>query len=496
MTEQTVITEQKNDEIDLIAIFKSLFKQRGLIIAFALAFLLLGAAFQLSKLAFYAPKMVSYPVAIDFISAGDDNYPNGTRFSPEDIISPENIRGALEASNLDLKFKEMANAVSVNATNSLIASTQQSLLSQLSNKKIPSEQVDAVKAALALLKKEAKTYVTVSLDLSKVKLSDKEVKKFLKMVVATWAENALKKGLINPNIAYPQETFHADKNAVIIDNYDKLLNYSRDLQTALIHLSQLKGSDTIAVDGQNINDLIRNISDIIDNDIYVMRSYAYSVSSALVEVNPLLEVQIASQLRVKDLEKIEIEKQIKVYDFILERLTNSSEADNTNSQVSTVRQSVEAKVDQGFLNELLRLGSQLSSSELKSEIINKRIVAAERLFKLEKEIATIKGSNGDADSSNNQQKIIASMPTLFETTVVKVNRLQKVFISLLEKYKYLTLNKHHSLYSTVSEPDVSNSFGFPLKKSLIILFAATLMGLFIGMALALLRSGFSSGKDT
>ncbi|MBR0572989.1 MULTISPECIES: Wzz/FepE/Etk N-terminal domain-containing protein [Pasteurellaceae] len=482
-----------NDEIDLLAMFKNLFRQRGLIIAFTLAFFLFALAFQFSKLAFYTPKTVNYPIAIEFISSSDSRYPNGVKFSPEDIIVPENIKLALEDTNIDADIRGVSKAISIEATNSLIKIAENTLLNNLSNKKITKDQVEETKASLDLLKNNAKTYVTLSLDLSQIKLSENDAKKLLKAVATEWSKNAVTKGLVSPNISYPQEAFVYDKNAVIIDNYDKLLNYSKGVEVALEKLSMLDGSNSISVNNYNLNDLTRTIKDVIDNDINVMRSYTYSISPELVKYNKLLEMQIFSQLRVKELDRAEINKKIATYDFILSKLSTNIESSNTVQQ-PLKNPSIEANMDKSMLNDLLHLGSQLSSSELKKEIINKRIAASEKLFSLEKEIDMIAGSISSISDTENQQKTIAMIPTIFENTVKKVNESQKIFMILLNEYKKLSMNKNSSLYSTVAEPYIANSFGFNLKKSLIILFASTFMGLFIGMGIALLRSAFLSNK--
>ncbi len=495
MTEQVINEQRHDDEIDLMLIFKNLFKQRGLIIAFAFAFLLLGAAFQFSKLAFFAPKTVNYPVAINFVSVNKSHYPNGTAFSPEDIISPENIQSVLATSEYQLTLADVTKGISIDPTNSLIKSTRESLQSELSGKKIPNEKVVEVKEALDLLKNQATTYVTLSLDLSKVKLSEAEAKSFLKAVAGAWADNALKTGLINPNISYPQVAFTYDKSTAIIDNYDRLLSYSKDLNQAIKQLAGLKGSHVFLANGKNLNDLKRTVENIISNDIKVMRSYSYSISPALMKENQLLAIQIHSQLRVKELNKAEIQKKIATYDLILEKLNSEETVGRANSQQSLNNQSIEANMDQNVLNDLLHLGSKVSSSDLKKEIINKRIDASEKLFALEKEIDLVASNINSDEVTKSQQKMIALMPTLFERTVKEINHAQETFMQLLGEYQKISLDNKNALYSAVSSPYVTNAFGFPLKKSLVILMAAALMGLFIGCAIALLRASFLPTKN-
>ncbi len=493
-----------DDEIDLLALFKKLFKQRGLIVAFALAFFLFSGAFQLSKLAFKAPKSITYPIAIDFISKDNFNYPNGMGFSPEDIIAPENISVAMRTLNISAdKKSSLSEAISVQANHAFIKDAESILQARLSEKKISSDQVEEVKKALATLKLQAKSYVALQLDLSKIKLSTDQAGKLLKAIVSSWAKKAVERGLITPDFSYPSEPFKYDKQAVILDNYDKLADYGYDLKEAFSAFKEFSGSHTVSVNGQNLNDLNRQISGILNNDIYVMRTYGYSASKILVETNPLLEVQMFSQLRVKNLDRQEMEKRIKTYDHMLIQLTYGSEKENlrtAGANISLESQSTSTKVDQGVLEQLLSLGSQLSSSDLRKEIVNKRLETAEKLFKMEKNIATIQGSNkGSEDNAYvaslaGQREILALMPKIFDDTVIKVNKIQKTFLALVKEYEMLSLNNQNTLYSAMGTPEVDNSLGFSLKKVIIILLAATLMGAFLGMGIALLRAPFTEFK--
>ncbi len=493
MNENTI--QQHDDEIDLTVLFKNLLKQRGLIIAFALAFMLLGGAFQFSKLALYVPKQISYPIAVDFASATDGHYPNGSAFAFSDLIAPENIKDALKAAKLNIKPEAITESLSIDGGNVLFTDTEEKLLARLNDKKLPEDQVAEVRKALVDLRDTARVYATLSLDLSKLKLSTTDAQKLLKQIVSSWADNALKQGLISPNISYPKESFIYDKNAVIIDNYDQLVVYGRNLQSAFAHLSELSASDTVSVDGQNLNDLTRKIKGLLANDIHVMRAYAYSISPALIESNPLLEVQIFSQRRVKDLTKEELEKKIKAYDEVLAQLGYRPERANLGSQVSLKDEASETSLDKSILNELLNLGSKLSSSELRTEIVNRRIRTAEELFAVEREIAMIEGNASSTQSSENQRQIIASMPKIFEKSVNEINALQKTFVAILAEYKKINLNKSSSLYSAVADAYVANPWNIPLKKTLITLIAAMMVGLCLGVVVALMRSALSAGAS-
>ncbi|PIE74340.1 MAG: hypothetical protein CSA19_00245 [Deltaproteobacteria bacterium] len=481
---------QQNDEIDLSALFKNLLRQRGLIVGFALLFTLLGGAFQFSKLAFYVPKTLNYPIAVEFSSAVKGFYPNGSTFSFRDILEPENVKDALAETKIKLDLKSLLNSLSVQHSNKLFSDTEELLLAQLGQKKLPKDQVEATQKALEALRESAKMYATLSLDFSKVKLSNHDAEKLLHSIVSHWADNALRKGLIKPNISYPEQTFTYDEKAIVIDSYDELVAYTRNLQEAVQSLSELPASDTVVFEGQSLNDVSRKLNDVFVNDVKVMQSYVYSISSILVKENELLGIRIFSQHRVKKFAKEELEKTIKSYDDVLAKLDYSSEK-NISTQLSLQGEKSQTNMDSSVLTELLSLGSKVSSSDLRKDIVNKRIEAAKKLFLIEKEIEMIEGGV-DTETTVNHDKVVASIPKMLKETVDEVNELQKVFAGLVSEYEKISLNKSSALYSPISDAYVGNPLELPIKKTLIVLVAATLLGLCLGGVVALMRVAFSS----
>lgn len=492
------IPAYQNDAVDLTEIFRGLFRQRGLVIATILLCILSALAFQLSKVAFYAPKSVDYPIALEFVTSDSNTYPNGAAFSRDDLIVPTVIRAALEKIQLKANVGEVAEALSVSGSNALIRAGEVALLDKLKDKKLAEDVLAETRTALTNLKRSAASYVTISLNLEKIKLSEKDASAFLTALVSEWAEETKEKGLINPDIPYPNAIFVVNPSTNLVDNYDNLSDYTRSLQASVETLSKYSGSDTLSTDGKSLKDISIDLAAIYDNDIAVMRTYSYSTISLTASDDPLTEIQIVAQKRVKELQKQEIAKRIRVYDELLERLNNQQ---LPQQQIGFDGVTVNSgggggtQLETGVLNELMELGSRVSSTDLKKDIINKRIAASEELFTIEREIAIISGENFEKGVSGNRAEIIKMMPLVLENAVNKVNKNQQLFSRLVKAFAVMRLSKSANLYSAIDVPYVSNKFGFQLKKTVMILAIAGFMGFAIGCVLALFRVALLSRKE-
>lgn len=493
--------DTRNDEIDLVGVIKSLLKQKGLIFIITVLFALVVLAFQASKLAFYAPKQISYSVAIEFISADNRNYPNQTPFSASDLIAPVNLRAVTEELGMSNKMSEILFALSVKSGNQLINSTELAFLEQTKKKKgQPKELLEATNQALSDLKQLSATYVTLSLDLEKVEISVRESKQLLENLVSNWAKSAIDKGLIDPNISYPHVSFQLNEKGNIIDNYDYLITYAGTLRKAFKVFEKYSGVRSIQVDGHSLNDLQRKLKQLINKEIQIMRSYSYSQSNLVKDDEHLIEANIFAQNHMLGLKKSELEKKIASYNELINSLNSTGKDDP--SQVSGAREvsslSLQPQFEKGVLNELLDLGSKVSTIDLKKDLIERRLEASEELFAVEKEIAIVMGAGEKSDLAPlaNRQKVINLLPNLLKRNADKVNEIQAMFVRMIDEYSNMKLQKGIALYSPLGSPRVIDRFGIPLKKTMIMLFIGVFLGLVVGLMVALIRTLFQKNRES
>lgn len=490
MENKTTTTQQ---EIDLATIMKSLAKQKGLIFIITLLCTLIVLAFQFSKLAFYAPKQLNYPIAIEFISENNIKYPNKMPFSASDIIAPVNLKEVMQELELDIdnNMKNLLSSLAVKNGNQLINLAKESLLEQINyNKKQPKEMLKPIKQTLSDLKRLSATYITLSLDIGKSHLTEQEGEQLLKKLVENWAKTAIDRGLINPDISYPHVPFRLDEESSVIDNYDYLSAYAGLMIESFDSFSTYSGAKSVTIEGHNINDLQRKLRNLITKDIHIMRAYSYAQSALMEDSEHLIEAGIFAQSRMLELRKNELEKKIKSYnELILSLNTNNQEnPSKVNGMARTATPS--PQLEQGVLNELLDLGSKVSTIDLKKELIEQQLKASEELFSIEKETAIILGS-GEVDDTTplpNRQKVIAILPRLLQRSVDKVNEIQDIFAQMIKQYSDMSLQKGITLYSPLGNPKLSNPFDIAMDKVILMTLIGAFLGLILGFIVALIRT--------
>ncbi len=98
-----MVSDYRDDEIDIFGIFQSLIKNRGKIVAFLLVSLfIMGGLYSayLSKVGNYRYVLDEIRVSLEFSGATERRYPSGLKFSPTDFISNDILRTLYEKYNL------------------------------------------------------------------------------------------------------------------------------------------------------------------------------------------------------------------------------------------------------------------------------------------------------------------------------------------------------------------------------------------------------------
>lgn len=489
MENKTTTTQQ---EIDLATIMKSLAKQKGLIFIITLLCALIVLAFQFSKLAFYAPEQLNYPIAIEFISENNIKYPNGTPFSASDIIAPVNLKEVMQELDFNPNMRSTLISLSVKSGNQLINLARKSLLEQINyNKKQPKEMLKPIKQTLSDLKRISATYVTLSLNLRKTNLTVQEGEQLLKKLVKNWAKRSIDKGLIGSGISYPHMPFSLDKGNDIVNNYDLLYTYTNTMMKSLDSFSNYSGAKSLMVEGHNINDLQIKLNNLISKEIKIMRAYSYSQSSLIEDSGYLMEANVFAQSNILELKKDELEKRMANYSELINAITTTGGILSQNNKDESINSlSTQAQIDQGILNDLLNLGSKVSATDMKKDLIERRLKTSEKLFEIEKEISIISGFN-DNDKSyplDNRKQVIAMLPTLLNKSIKKVNNIHGIFVRMVTEYADMSLQKGITLYSPLGDPSLSNPFDIAMDKVILMTLIGAFLGLILGFIVALTRT--------
>lgn len=472
-----------NDEIDLADLFRNLWRQRGLIIGIALFSVIAVMAFHLVKASFSTPHQIDYPISLTFLN-GSNKYPNGTVFSPRDIISTSVLEATLKSRENGLSVSKLEGALNVNASNSLLEKGEQQLTALLNNTKAAEDVRQITLKALDDMQNKSRSFVTVSLELKPLGLAPAEGIKLAKAIVNKWAEQSIERGLMNVNISRPVIAFSYKEKSNLIDTYDSAEEYVNSLEKTVSELQMLSGANSTIVNGQSLSDISRALNNLKTTDISPLREFAYSNSASLSKSDPTINIRLSSRLRILTLEHERLTKLIAFYDSTLRQLARGdlSEASITpsnNAQISG------AQFDQSFLVSLLDLGTKLGNVEIREDTYLRRTKAMEDLLKLEKEISFLKDAKIKSSDIGAVETVLKSALDDIETDL---NSLQQQVNAFVAAYRSQSLHSNGRLYIADAAPQVRGAGLQIAKKATLTVALGLILGLMLGVMVALIRS--------
>ncbi len=484
-----------DDEIDLLDLLRSIWSQRGLVIGCMLVAVLAVLSFHFSKATFSVASRVDYPISLSFLSDGKLNYPNGSAFSPRDLMASSVLLDAIEQSAVEITLIDVNNALIIQQSNSLLQKSEQKLTDMLTNAKTPDDIRTAAEQSLQNLKDLGLGYLTLSLDLTELAITQQQGAVLLSNVVDAWAKQSIDRGLMDLTITRPMVAFTATNGNNLIDNYDRASSYLKSLDVAANQLSRLSGSNSLVVNGMTLEDIQRRLNALGDRDISPLRGFAYNNSDVLSKTNSAIQVRLFSRQRLLNLEHDRLTKLIASYDLALEQLGSTNQqnlgAANQGSQQNQGGQGNAAQFDQSFLDSLLQLGTRLGAVDTRKQLFNSRIKAVEELLSLEKEIAILKGSADEKTLDINPEAVLKDA---LQDIAKNLNEAQQDITKFVDATREITIANHTQVYTASTAPQVRGGLMQLAPKFVLMLVLGAVLGLFLGLFIALIRSALLKNK--
>lgn len=472
-----------NDEIDLVELMRTIWRQRGLVVGCALLTLLAVLVFHLGKASFSTPERVDYSISLSFLS-DEGHYPNGSPFSPRDLVASR-VLDAVANKHSELSAADLAKAVRADYSNLLLDKSEARLGGYLADAKAPEDVRIAARTVLEDLRAQTRSAVTLKLDRSQVKLSAAQAQALLIDWVDVWAEQAISRGLMNVDISRPFAAFVLDGNDNLIDAFEGAAKYTDSLSGSIKQLEEMPGSQSLVVAGNTLSDIKRELDVLRTTDIDPLRSFAYSESAMLASTSPAVSIRLSARKRLLELEQTRLVSLIKSYDSSLTQLSQAERLDSPVRQTNeTASPAIGSQMDQSFLGSLLELGSKLSNVEFREELFKKRTQAVEALLELEKEISVLTGSlerYQDVDA-------IGMLTYGLESIVPKINALQKQLGDFIEAYRQQSLQSVARVYAADSSPQIIGGGLVLAKKAGLTVALGLVLGLMLGVMAALVRA--------
>ncbi|PIE24522.1 MAG: hypothetical protein CSA60_02945 [Neptuniibacter caesariensis] len=479
-----------DDEISLVDLAKTLWKQRGLIFGFILFSVAVVISLNLFRGTIATPETVDYPISLTFLSTDKAIYPSGSVFSPNDIVSPPILQRVVAKYELKFSALELSKSLSTEYSNSLLDKAEAKLVEILNGNKTPEEVKLAASEALEDLKIKGQRFVTVKLALNDLGLTADQGVELIKHVVDEWAQSSIEQGLADVDISYPTSAFTIDSAANLISNYDAASNYLNALDKAVAELSNKPGTKSMVVSGKGLEDISREIRIFKSTDVDPFREVAYSSSSQLVSSDPAAKLRLFAKKRLLTLEQERLVKLIDSYDNSLSQMLVEQQAD-TLPDASVGQSTVQIQMEKSVLDRLLNMGSKLGVVENRNKLFERRMDAVNDLLMLEKEIAVIEGVSNEAYNGLKIKKFLATELPLIEE---KLNAIQKDVHGLFIVYRDISHRGGAQLFSAQSEPQVRGGTLVSIKQVSMYTMLAVILGLMLGVIAALFRSALG-GSD-
>jgi hypothetical protein len=480
------------DEIDLVDLVKSIWSQRGLVLGFMLLALLAVLAFHLAKASFATPNRIDYPISVSFITDNKLSYPNGIAFSPRDLMTNSVLQDAIKTSGLEITLESLQQSVAVESSNSLLTKSEEKLSELLANAKTPEEIRLAAETSLQYLKQTGSGYITVTLDLQGLTINSQQGSSLLQILVDEWAKYSLQRGLMNVDIARPFMAFAIDENSNLIDGFDQASHYLKSLNLAVSQLSELSGTSSLVVSQMSIEDVQRRLSALGDRDIGPLREFAYSNSASLAKEDSAIQVRLFARQRLLNLEHARLTKLISAYDSALEHLKSDNKPQQYSGRSGDSNQGSSAQFDQSFLDSLLQLGTKLGAVDTRKQLFERRITTVEELLLLEKEMSILLGTSSDKVMKINPEVILKKALVKIEKDL---NEIQQNIGHFVDAIRELTVESHTQVYIANSAPQVRGGVMQLAPRFALFVVLGSLLGLFLGVFVALMRSALLKSKS-
>ena len=493
-----------DDEIDLRDLILPLFQHKWLIIAIAVGCTLLGSIYHLGRYTFTYPEQHQLPIAFVFSGATEGEFPNGDRFSANDVIASQILRRVYDSNSelaSSVSYSDFVEAVGVsygfsaiefleNYVNNLADSGRQVTVEQFNER---------VEQYMQVLSQKNRSTATITFNNSKLRLPDNVITQVLTDIASTWSSYSIdQRGVLNKFSTFSASSIPAD-----IDNQDIFLvvNILDDIakttaeQLSLFASEPGANSFTLPGGGYSYQDLQTELDLLIKYQLNLTKNLITNeIIKSGIDDNSLRGEFVEARLKQLKSRENELTRIITVYEESIDqfdKLVNSpAVADSGLARGTTI---YSPQYNENFVNTMLDLGSKLADPEFRKDLIQKKIEISTDLEEIRTEIALF-DNNGDGDGDGDGDGVRDTYSELTkdinkELVSIKsqLERIRGDAARLIRAYNENASDNSAELYQSLG--DVEKISGYKLINSSIykILAAAFVLGLFLGVVVVFIR---------
>ena len=492
-----------DDEIDLRDLILPLFQHKWLIIAIAVGCTLLGSIYHLGRYTFTYPEQHQLPIAFVFSGATEGEFPNGDRFSANDVIASQILRRVYDSNSelaSSVSYANFVEAIGVsygfsaiefleNYVNNLADSGRQVTVEQFNER---------VEQYMQVLSQKNRSTATISLNNSALRLPDNVIAQVLTDIVSTWSSYSIdQRGVLNKFSTFSSSSIPTD-----IDNQDIFLvvNILDDIakttaeQLSLFALEPGASSFTLPSGGYSYQDLQTELDLLISYQLNLMKNLIINeIMNSGISDNSLRREFVEARLKQLQSRENELTRIITVYEESIDQfdqLVNSPGVVDSGIARGTTIYS--PQYNENFVNTILDLGSKLADPEFRKGLIQKKIEISTDLEEIRTEIALFDNKNNSDDDTYSEltkdiNKELVSIKSQLE-------RIRGDAARLIRAYNDNASDNSAELYQSLG--DVEKVSGYKLINDSIykILAAAFVLGLFLGVVVVFIRKMLATPK--
>lgn len=363
-------------------------RHRGLFLGATALAAVIGAGGYFLASALPATPVATYEFTLTFKGADQGEYPNRTRFSPQDIVATSLLEGLWKAQNLEdvIELADLARSVTVGQSSRELSILQAEYSQKLANTKLTATEREAVemefRAKLGSLSQSTFTVSCVAEGLSPA-----QAERLVTAIPAEWARASDARGVTAYEFPLPQSTdlrrsaetlasAGSDAPSAIL-HADMLRSFTEDVDTTLTHLMSVPGADlTRTPTGESVVDLRRRVTALQSN--LIMPAYIETMAAAQ-DRNPAeFEAITGVRKRMLDAALKTSQERARVLKDALSQVTTESRGSARAGQLSPMQPDagVIANVDGTFIDRVIDQAVRSRDVEHRRDLTN-RLVEAE-----------------------------------------------------------------------------------------------------------------------
>lgn len=472
------------NDISIGDIFSKAHQYKKLVLFITLFAALIVLSFHYFKKSFVVATEVRYPISLTFLNSSN-TYPNGTIFSPNDIVATDIISQVVAKKKLSIKTAEFKKSIYISHAYKSLAHDEQKFSEKLKTISTPADIHQISNVDIQAIGAKARASLYINVNASSLDLSVSEAEQLAKEIIDTWASDAITSGLMNAAINRPVKEFTLNKHTDLLDFYDYAELYLTGLEQAVASIGGLSGSSSLIVDGFTLSDVRQELEQLAHTNIRPLRKYAYANSDVLTSESERAQVRFVSKKRLLGLEHERLEKLILSYDLILGMINTGAARDMAGANIGHIGG---AQVDGSFLSSVLEIGGKLSGNEQRNKIHELREQAVIALLAIEKEISILEV----ADSLDLQVKEV--LQTELDGIASALNILQSKITLLIDANRLQVLQNNNRLYLSDEGVVVDSGMAQLIYKIAIYTLIGLVIGFMAGLVVAIVLALGSSKR--